>query len=329
MNGREENEAKIQIAINKILDKMPETIVNWEVNLELGNITASTRRVYVGKIQAFWEYCNLNGINKCEKITKDILINFLKSRKIQNNKVVSDSHMQGWWYCLNNFITYLYDNGIIDSNYMSKIPKQKMRKNEKDKILLTKDDFREILEAIDNDTYSNNVNFTDPTIRNKAIIMLFMTTGMRATALTSINVEDLDFTTHKLPVIDKEGTKHTYILGFETEMAILEWLDVRERYLKPGTETNALFVGARGNRITLYGVEEVVQKYTEMALGEKLSPHKLRAGFCSILYNETHDIEFVRGAVGHSKVETTSRYIVPSENVKEKASDIMRNILNM
>ncbi|MEE3416989.1 MAG: site-specific integrase, partial [Prevotella sp.] len=58
-----------------------------------------------------------------------------------------------------------------------------------------------------------------------------------------------------------------------------------------------------------------------------LSPHKLRSGFCSIMYSKTHDIEFVRRAVGHSNVATTQRYIVTNKDEKKKSAEIMESIL--
>ena len=72
----------------------------------------------------------------------------------------------------------------------------------------------------------------------------------------------------------------------------------------------------------------MIQKYTEQALGKPLSPHKLRAGFCSILYSKTHDIEFVRRAVGHSNIATTTRYIVTDGSERRKASKLLRDILH-
>ena len=78
--------------------------------------------------------------------------------------------------------------------------------------------------------------------------------------------------------------------------------------------------------MSIESVKEVVERCTKNALGKKLSPHKLRAGFCSILYKETHDIEFVRRAVGHSDIKTTQRYISVDDTERRKASTIMNNI---
>ena len=68
-------------------------------------------------------------------------------------------------------------------------------------------------------------------------------------------------------------------------------------------------------------------KYTKKALGKAMSPNKLRAGFCSILYDETHDIEFVRKVVGHAKIETTQRYIATKGSEKKNAAAIMDKLL--
>ena len=74
-------------------------------------------------------------------------------------------------------------------------------------------------------------------------------------------------------------------------------------------------------------VANVVRKYSKIGLGYEISPHKLRSGYCSILYNKTGDIEFVRRAVGHSRVDTTQRYIVTKGSEKEKAAEIMEGLL--
>ena len=54
-----------------------------------------------------------------------------------------------------------------------------------------------------------------------------------------------------------------------------------------------------------------------------VSPHKIRAGVASILYEETKDIEFVRRAIGHTNVATTQRYIRTENKEREKASKLL------
>ena len=68
-------------------------------------------------------------------------------------------------------------------------------------------------------------------------------------------------------------------------------------------------------------ISDVVEKYAGV------SPHKLRSGFCSILYKKTGDIEFVRRAVGHANSATTARYIVTNGEEKQNAAEIMGSII--
>ena len=74
-------------------------------------------------------------------------------------------------------------------------------------------------------------------------------------------------------------------------------------------------------------VAAIVKKYTAVALEKGISPHKIRAGFCSILYEQTGDIEFVRDAVGHASVTTTQRYVVKDDTARLKAASIMNDLI--
>ena len=105
-----------------------------------------------------------------------------------------------------------------------------------------------------------------------------------------------------------------------------KWLPFRNEIAR---HTNALILSNRGERMTGQGIIAIVKKFAEEGLGYKISPHKLRAGFCSILFEKTHDIEFVRRAVGHEQVVTTQRYIVTDNKERKEASEIIGSFLKM
>ena len=108
------------------------------------------------------------------------------------------------------------------------------------------------------------------------------------------------------------------------------WLQDREQILKMlGKESDALFINYNGDRMSSNNIERMVKRYTKHAIGTPISPHKLRAGFCSILYNETHDLEFVRRAVGHSDISTTQRYVVTDNQESLRANQIMEGKLDI
>ena len=76
-------------------------------------------------------------------------------------------------------------------------------------------------------------------------------------------------------------------------------------------------------------INNVVCKYCSNVTGRQITPHVLRATYGTILYNKTHDIEFVRQQMNHNSIETTKRYIRGNgkEN-RKKAADIMGGIID-
>ena len=153
-----------------------------------------------------------------------------------------------------------------------------------------------------------------------------MTTGMRKSALEQINMNDIDFNNHTLMTIDKGHKIFTYHLSDEVMDVIDKW--VRDRYVLLGDKNNeALFVSKENKRMHGNSIVKLVDKYSREALGYHISPHKLRSGFASILYEEKHDLEYVRRVIGHSNITTTQRYVVTNNNEREEAANLISNIL--
>ena len=155
-----------------------------------------------------------------------------------------------------------------------------------------------------------------------------MTTGMRRNALREINLDDIDLVNHKLTVIDKGYIEHEYFLNDQTVSVLEEWINDRYFMLGGSENEKALFISRDLKRISSTSIAELVDKYSSAALGYHISPHKLRSGLASIMYDETRDIEFVRRVIGHSNTKTTQRYIVTDNKERKTASTLMENILN-
>lgn len=328
MNGRIESELKIQKKTEKHLSDMPDFVISWYMNLKASRKTAATCYDFVCKVSNYIRFINRDTKKvKPSDITEKSVTEFFLSIQTKSvdgaTEFTSDSYQGCVWTCLNNFLEYLKEHELINKNYIQMIdrPKNKdLDRINEHRVLLTEDNFREILMRVDDEMNVCKRN------RDRAIIMIFMTTGMRKTALINIMNEDINFDNSTLTIIDKGNKQHVYILNDETINAINEWLDVRYKYEKKKKDGH-LFLSNRGEMMGARTVGDLVEKYTKAALGKPLSPHKLRAGYCSILYNKTHDAEFVRRAVGHSNVATTQRYIVTKGDERKKASEIMASIL--
>lgn len=338
MKGRLETEIKIDRSIESMLDNLPVVVTKWNNLMDASRKTPATRRDFVTKVRYFTESIT----DKPKKynygnLTEEDIIRFMKSirtKETPNGDIVetSDSYQATMWCCLNSFLGYLKKEGIIPHNYMEDIKKAKnhdLERINEHRVLLTSKDFKQIVKALDK-VNQNQIGRTNTYNRDKLIIVLLMTTGMRETALIEINLEDVHLDTQSLYVIDKGKLPHKYFLGEDVCELIRDYLNDRNEMLYDRNEiTDALFISKYGERISAKGVSNIVKKYTEEALGKALSPHKLRAGFCSILYDKTHDTEFVRRAVGHSNISTTQRYIVTNGDEKRQSASIIGKAIGM
>ncbi len=87
-----------------------------------------------------------------------------------------------------------------------------------------------------------------------------------------------------------------------------------------------LFLSMQGKRITVRAVENMVKKYARLAAPlKKISPHKLRSTFGTMLYGETGDIYLVADVLGHKDVNTTRKhYAAMSEENRRRASKAVK-----
>ena len=197
---------------------------------------------------------------------------------------------------------------------------------------LTEDDLKEILFVVSCGAGSDRAIAKQEKWRNrdKAIMMLFIQTGIRETALTEINIEDIDFENHIIrSVIEKGHKDKTFYMSDELEKVIYDWICDREEIMKNNPNEDCLFISHEKRRITARSVSNLVKKYTEEALGYSISPHKLRAAFANIMLKKTNEnIYIVQQLLGHSRTETTKIYLDNNINqYNEMAANIISKTL--
>lgn len=328
MSARYENESKIDNSIDNKLKMLPKYVSDWNLNMKASRRSAQTRRDFIYKVYNFLKFINNNPQNvKGDDITEEIVTRYFIStqNKIKNGKEIptSDSYQITVWSCLNNFFDFLENHGYIERNYILDIKKPQNKDLERineHRIRLSANDFKSIISAVDSQKE------TVMKIRDKAILLTFMTTGMRETALMNIEMSDVDMKNRTLSIIDKGTKPHKYIINDVLYKALSEWIKYRWVYNNDIFEDQHLFLSKNRKPLSTVGIAGIVQKYTKIGIGKKLSPHKLRAGFATILYDKTQNIEFVRKAIGHSNIATTQRYIVTKGEERKEAADIIEGI---
>ena len=169
--------------------------------------------------------------------------------------------------------------------------------------------------------------------RDMAIVMVFLTTGIRITALKNMNVSDIDFENNCIRVTDKGDKVNVHNIPEETKTVLRKWLLKREEILTKADKMDeqALFISNEKRRLSDTGIRSVVDKYSRSVTDsdEKITPHALRATFGTLLYDRTHDIELVRQQMNHESVATTQRYIRGNEEANRKrTADVMGSIVS-
>ena len=146
-------------------------------------------------------------------------------------------------------------------------------------------------------------------VRDTAILTLFLGTGIRISELVGIDIDDVDFATDAFIVTRKGGNQEMLSFGPEVRGALLAYLEQRETTEAfPGHE-NALFLSLQRKRITARAVENLVKKYARIASPlKKITPHKLRSTYGTMLYQESGDIYLVADVLGHKDVNTTRKH---------------------
>lgn len=158
--------------------------------------------------------------------------------------------------------------------------------------------------------------------RDAAIMAVFMGTGVRVSELVGLNRSDLDTHSQSFRVVRKGGSEVILYYGDEVAEALDEYLLRRDKEIANQGHEDALFLSMQKRRITVRAVQNLVSKYAKAAVPlKRISPHKLRSTFGTMLYEETGDIYLVADVLGHRDVNTTRKhYAAQSDQNRRRAA---------
>ena len=160
--------------------------------------------------------------------------------------------------------------------------------------------------------------------RDKAILLLFLTYGLRISELQQLNVDSFNFDRQEFKIYRKRGKESIMPMNISCDIAIHEYLDMERKNDDEllDEHKNALFLSLQGKRMTERQIRELVKKYTAIALKTTqkngYSPHKLRATAATSLIGRGEDIFDVQLLLDHENVTTTQLYAKHKENVKKR-----------
>lgn len=174
-------------------------------------------------------------------------------------------------------------------------------------VFLTVDETFALLEAPGvEDTYEH---------RDRAILELLYSTGIRVSELVTRDLTDLDFTMEVLRVRGKGNKERLVPVGRPAIEAVTSWLPQRLQLIKEragrgrAVEQAAMFLNGRGSRLSARSVERSVKAYGLRAgISQMVTPHALRHSFATHLLEMGADLRSVQELLGHASLSTTQRY---------------------
>lgn len=203
-----------------------------------------------------------------------------------------------------NYFAFLKKAGTIDSNPAEELEKQKIRECDvKQKPYIEAHYLRDMV---------NNAR----TMRDKAIILLFATTGLRVSELTGITLEQYQSMNGKdnreLTIVGKGNKTRKVYINDETKLAIDSYLLTR-----PKVDCHNLFLSFQNGPIHSNNLSQTLKAVAKRAgypMWQDICNHALRSAFATTKAEQGTPLTTIQAAMGHSKLETTLIYIKRNQN---------------
>jgi integrase/recombinase XerC len=161
-------------------------------------------------------------------------------------------------------------------------------------------------------------------LRDRAILEMLYSAGLRVSELTGLDMSDLDLDAGIATIRGKGKKERLAFFGSKSLMAIKDWLQARQALLaekngKIGKRSGAVFLNKHATRLTSRSVGRLLEKYlAQVGMDRRTSPHTLRHSFATHLLDHGADIRSVQELLGHSSLATTQIYThVTTQRLKD------------
>ncbi len=253
------------------------------------DVSAHTIRAYSNDLKEFHSFSD----KKPEDIDNLEIRSFLASLHYRKLKKSSISRKLA---TIRSFYKYLHKEGYVKTNPAKLVSSPRLPKPLPK--FLTIDETFSLMNAPEGDTFKAT--------RDKSVIELLYSSGLRVSELTYLDISDLDIKESLVRVKGKGKKERITPVGSNAMTAIKNYLPERISLKK---KSQALFLNNRGGRLTQRSVRRILLQYCRTAgLKGYPSPHTLRHTFATHLLHGGADLRAIQELLGHSSLSTTQRY---------------------
>ena len=311
-----------------------------------GNVLPMTRLAYLHDVKFFFQYLisetdltraetpsriSLEDLQEIQAADVNMFIDYCRRYTVETENTVymyenTNKTLARKKSSVSVLFKYLYRDGLVEKNITDGFdPIRVPKPGEKEIKALQDDEVMIMLDAVTSGaglTEHEKCYWQKTKLRDKAILIMFLTYGLRLSELQQLNVSSFNFGRGEFKIYRKRGKESIMPLNNSVTAVIHDYID-NERLPDDRLEEqhkDALFLSLQGKRMTDRQIRELVKKYTSIALKTShragYRPHKLRATAATSLIGRGNSIFDVAALLDHEQVTTTQLYARQKANVK-------------
>lgn len=289
---------------------MTEFIQFRKKTFDLSDATITNYNIYLHSFSCF---LNDNGISSVSKITQPEILQF--TNQLDPAKPAA-RHVA---LCiLRNYAQYLYESGLINTDYSKKIPSDNYKRQSRLPSTFSKEEIEIFINAIDRGNPKGK--------RDYAMFLLALKLGLRVSDIANLKFENISWRANEF-IFEQKKTGKSITLPILPEVgnAIIDYL----KYGRPASDENYCFLQILSphNKISPHDIGNSVQFYLKRAkidlTNRKHGPHTLRHSFAAGLLSETTPLPVISEALGHTSSMSTMFYLrIDTSSLKQCALEV-------
>jgi integrase/recombinase XerD len=257
-------------------------------------LAANTLEAYRRDLKQFFDFTEKAGKKRLGSLTPELIEGFMNS--YPDYKFTTLTRKLA---ALKSFFRFLVAYG-----YLQKNPAQLVSFPKTGRPLpkaLSRQDVEKLISVI--------VGDSPAVYRDRAIFELFYATGMRASELVGLNLEDVNLEVRFVKCLGKGSRERIIPFGKPAAEALRKYLGAGRDYFKPLKEEKALFLNHSGLRLSRQALWQIIKYYLKQAgIAKAASLHTLRHSFATHLLEAGADLRLVQEMLGHANIATTQIY---------------------
>ena len=266
------------------------------------NTIRSYRRDILQFMKYIDEYEEIRTFEDVEMLTIRSFIAYLNSderlKKKKNAKVVSKRSINRKISALRTFFKYLQEKKVIQTNKVMYVNMPKFEKELPN--VLSKDDLNKMRSVINTEKITG--------IRDRLIIELLYSSGIRASELINLNEYVIDFNEREMRIVGKGDKERITFFSRNAKKWLEKYIEEKKKEYKNYSK-EILITNSKGKKLTTRSLRRLISNHaTEAGLQKEVTPHVFRHSFATELLNNGVDIRYLQELLGHSSISTTQVY---------------------